>query len=395
VRILHVVPTYHPATRYGGPIVSVHELCAALARRGHDVHVFTTNVDGPRDSDVPIGRPVVLDGVSVWYFGVPSLRRIYWSPSMGAALDAKAGAFSVVHTHSVFLWPTWAAARQAVAHAVPYVVSPRGMLVKRLIDQRSAFAKRAWIRLIERRNLARASAVHATSEAEMSDMQHLGLELPPIRVIPNGVGESAEAAAVTQSVVPRELDTLLRSQVQLLLCLGRIMWKKGIDRVVRALVAVPEAHLVVVGTDEDGYTDVLRLLARELGVERRVHIFGPLFGAAKQHLYREADLFVLASHSENFGNVVLEAMAQGCPVVVTPEVGAAPIVTESGAGIVSDGEPESLAASISQLLSDHAARNRMGTLGRQAVAQRFGWDHVASQMESLYASIVSGEGTRT
>ena len=68
LKLLHVVPTYLPATRYGGPIYSVHGLCKALAVRGHEVHVFTTNVDGPGDSAVPLGRPVDLDGVKVWYF---------------------------------------------------------------------------------------------------------------------------------------------------------------------------------------------------------------------------------------------------------------------------------------------------------------------------------------
>src|SRR6516164_1585335 len=79
MRILHVVPTYHPAVRYGGPIYSVHSLCRALAADGHRVHVFTTNVDGPGNSDVPLRRPVDLDGVQVHYFPSRWFRRIYCS----------------------------------------------------------------------------------------------------------------------------------------------------------------------------------------------------------------------------------------------------------------------------------------------------------------------------
>ena len=92
--------------RYGGPIHSVHGLCRALAARGHEVEVFTTNVDGPHDSNVPLGDPVDLDGVKVWYFPVPAFRRLYWSPTMGKALRQRAAAFDIVHAHSVFLWPT-------------------------------------------------------------------------------------------------------------------------------------------------------------------------------------------------------------------------------------------------------------------------------------------------
>src|SRR5665213_796124 len=130
MRILHVVPTYLPAVRYGGPIVSVHGLCRALVARGHEIAVVTTNVNGPENSAVPIGVPVYLNGVKISYFSSMFLRRLYWSPSMANALKRDIGNFDVVHLHSVFLWPTWVAARFARKANVPYLISPRGMLVK-------------------------------------------------------------------------------------------------------------------------------------------------------------------------------------------------------------------------------------------------------------------------
>src|SRR5689334_8622158 len=133
MKILHVVPSYFPAVRYGGPIHSVHGLCKALAARGHEVEVFTTNVDGPVDTDVPLAAPVAMDGVKVWYFPAPALRRLYWSPAMAKALRERISSFDVAHLHSVFLWPTWAAARIARRGNVPYVLAPRGMLVRELI----------------------------------------------------------------------------------------------------------------------------------------------------------------------------------------------------------------------------------------------------------------------
>src|SRR5882724_5080372 len=112
MRILHVVPTYLPATRYGGPIFAVHGLCRALVSRGHDVEVFTTNVDGNGTSDVPVGRPVPLDGVQVHYLPA-TIRRVYYSPAMRTLLHKRAADFDVIHAHSVFLWPTALAARTA------------------------------------------------------------------------------------------------------------------------------------------------------------------------------------------------------------------------------------------------------------------------------------------
>jgi NAD(P)-dependent dehydrogenase (short-subunit alcohol dehydrogenase family) len=99
MRILHVVPTYYPAVRYGGPIYSVHALCRAFAAAGHQVHVVSASVDGPEDSDVSHGRPVDLDGVQVHYFRSRLLRRIYWSADLADAVSSMTAAFDVVHLH--------------------------------------------------------------------------------------------------------------------------------------------------------------------------------------------------------------------------------------------------------------------------------------------------------
>jgi glycosyltransferase involved in cell wall biosynthesis len=157
MRLLHVVPSYLPATRYGGPIFAVHGLCRALAARGHAVEVFTTSIDGPGNSAVPHGVPVMLDGVAVRYFASSCMRRLYFAPSLAKALRCAMSGADVTHLHSVFLWPTWAAARLARKSHIPYVISPRGMLVKELIASRNMIIKSAWIGLIERSNLERAS----------------------------------------------------------------------------------------------------------------------------------------------------------------------------------------------------------------------------------------------
>ena len=104
MKILHIVPTYIPAYRYGGPIYAVHGLCKGLAERGNDVHVFTTNVNGEKDLAVPLKEPVNLDNVKVWYFPSKWLRRIYKSPLMKKALKKYISDFEIVHLHSVFLW---------------------------------------------------------------------------------------------------------------------------------------------------------------------------------------------------------------------------------------------------------------------------------------------------
>jgi glycosyltransferase involved in cell wall biosynthesis len=363
LRILHVVPTYLPATRYGGPIVSVHGLCRALAARGHDVHVFTTNVDGDGTSDVPLGVAVPLHGVNVHYFASP-FRRLYYSPGMRKALRA-VSEFDVVHLHSVFLWPTYAAARAAERARVPYVVSPRGMLVPELIDRKSRSVKRAWIRLFENRTFWRSSLVHFTSQQEERDAKRTEVPIPRAAIIPNGVELPPDRAT---------------NRGDELLFLGRINWKKGLDRLIGAMRLLPEARLTIAGNDEENYRHSLPHL-------ENVRFVGPVSGEAKDELLRGAAALVLPSYSENFGNVVLEAMAVATPVVVTPEVGLAAEVERSGAGVVTSNDPPALAAALRALLSDPAKREAMGRAGRAAVEARYSWERVAAQMEKAYAGL--------
>ena len=384
--LLHVVASYLPATRYGGTIWSVHGLCKALAARGHDVHVFTTSVDGDRDSDVPHGRPVAVDGVSVWYFRSERGRRIYWAPEMTAALDARVGDCVVVHTHAIFLWPLWAAARAARRAHVPYVVSPRGMLERGLVSRKSPLLKATWIAAIERHNLERAAAVHVTSAREADEAAAFGLQLPPLREIPNGVDLPTDDARPSPGVAA------IVAGGPYVLFLGRLNWKKGLDRLVAALPRVRGARLVVAGNDEDGYRPAIEEQASRVGVAQRLTFAGPVHGADKAALLAHAHVLVLPSYSENFGNVVLEAMAARCPVIVTPEVGIAPIVQATGSGLVVEGDADSLGRAIDSVCARDDVRAELGARGRHAVATTYSWPRVAEQFEHLYTSIASRAG---
>lgn len=357
------------------------------------MHVFTTNVDGERESDVPLGIPIDLEGVKVWYFPVPALRRLYWSPRMRAALALQMPRIDVVHTHSVFLWPTWAAAKAARKHDVPYLVAPRGMLVKDLVRRKSTLLKSAWITLIETRNIENAAGIHVTSASEADAIADFRMRLPRVYEVPNGYDPAREMGGSAAVLAP-EVEAALGSERQSLLYLGRINWKKGIDRLIRALAQVPDASLLVVGNDEEGYTAKLIALAQAEGVRARVVFSGPVYGAAKEEIYRRAALFVMPSYSENFGNTVLEAMAAGCPVIVTPEVGASTIVAESGGGLVIAGDPAVLATSTRALLGDAAMRREMGERGRAYLVNRYSWDAVAGRMLEVYGEVLNAVQTK-
>jgi glycosyltransferase involved in cell wall biosynthesis len=384
MHILHVTPTYLPAVRYGGPIFAVHGLCRALVSRGHKVEVFTTNIDGASESEVPIGVPVALDGVRVRYFSSDFLRRLSWAPSLARALKQELATFDLVHLHSVFLWPTWVAARLARRARVPYLLSPRGMLVKDMIERRNRIIKTGWLNLIEKTNLEGAAAIHVTSELEWTELLRFKWQLPRVALIPNGVDEVGSEAA---DVVSTDVEELT-SERPLVLFLGRISWKKGLDRLLNSFALTSRGTLAIVGTDDERLVPQLRRYADKLQIGDRVRFLPrTVLGSDKEHLFAAAQLFVLPSFSENFGNTVFEAMQRGIPVVVTPEVGAAEIVRKAQGGIVADGDPAPLSAAINCLIEDPARARERGEAGRCYVMKYYTWPHVASKMEALYESV--------
>jgi glycosyltransferase involved in cell wall biosynthesis len=384
MKILHVVPTYYPAVRYGGPIRSVHGLASALAAQGHNVHVYTTNADGDDVLPVPLDRSVQLDGVSVRYFATSVGRRLYRSPAMGQALRLNVARFDIVHLHSVFLWPTSVAARAARKAGVPYVLSPRGMLVADLIRRKNSLAKRSWIALFERRNIEKAAAVHLTSEIEASELRALGFHCARVTVVANGIklpnsGSLTDKSRATFSNGPRRPYVLF---------LGRLNWKKGLDRLIPSMEQITNADLLIAGNDEENYRPELEALACRCGVADRVRFLGPVHGEKKWELLSSAQVLALPSYSENFGNVVLEAMAAGCAVIVTPEVGIARVVQNIGCGVVTSGEPADLGLEIKRLLDDRVLRQCMGEAGRRAVDAKYNWAVISQKMLDLYTHIL-------
>jgi glycosyltransferase involved in cell wall biosynthesis len=175
--------------------------------------------------------------------------------------------------------------------------------------------------------------------------------------------------------------------------LGRINWKKGLDRLIRAWQQVPDLTLIIAGNDDEGYQKDLQALVHGIDIANRVHFIGPVSDENKWAVYERAEMFVLSSYSENFGNVVAEAMAMGCPVVVTPEVGLAQFVAEARAGIVTDGDPMSLSAAVQKLHGDAPLRKSMGVAGRLAVEKSLSWGGIALQLEAVYDDIIASSGT--
>ena len=390
MKVLHITPAYIPSYKHGGPIKSVHYLNKYLIRQGIDVTVYTTTINGSENLSVPLETPVMIDGVRVIYFK-PSFPRAWsYSRRMHKILSETADQFDLVHITSVFLAASTLGAYYAKKFGKPYIISPRGSLMREPLGMNRTFLKRLYLFSIERRNLRTASCLHFTSAIEKQEYIGAGLPMKRGEVIPNSFDiEDFEIEIPRASAI---LNTVLNipHNAKVVLFLGRLDRKKGFDTLIPAfsevLKVVPDAFLIIAGGDEDGYKKVINNEITIYGVSR-VRFTGMVLGVDKVSLFKRSSVFVLPSYSENFGMAVVEAMYSKIPVVVTNGVGIATDIERAGAGIVVEKNPIAVSAAIVKILTGVVPRD-MGERGKKLVETLFGAMNVAKQMSFVYDSLV-------
>lgn len=376
MRILHVAPSYYPAVNYGGPIYAIHQLCAAQVALGLEVDVFTTNRNGTVVSNVPLGVPVNIDGVNVYYFPcIRFMRFWYYSYEMSKAFKRELKSYNFIHNHSVFLWPTFGAAYFARKFKIPYCISPRGSLVASLIKQKSRFRKLFYLALLEKKNLKGAQFLHATSELEAVEIKRLHLGVDDIEVVPNGV-------KLSDFDLP-SLESL--HDFPYLLYLGRISWKKRIDLLIKAMPNINyKFKLIIAGNDDEGERSKLEEIVRVLNLSDRVLFIGFIEGIEKTRIIKNSSILTLPSENENFGNVILEAWACRKPVAVSRNVGLADLILQYSAGVLISSSPELIAKEINNLLDDTLRLKDLGDNGYILAGSKFQWSSVANRLRCLY-----------
>ena len=396
LRLLYAVHAYKPAYRVGGPVLSVASLAERLVSRGHAVTVVTSNSNLDGDLDVPIGRPVPVEGVDVRYFRrdeplkrwlpfVPYLSKsmgFLYSRPMQATLRQLALGVDAVHTHLPFVYPTLAAARAAFAAGKPLFYHQRGVFDPERLQFRGV-KKRIYIQLIERPIMRRATTLIALTEAERTSYRALGVATE-CRVIPNGVDTRLYPAIRRPEAGAR---WRIPPDALVVLFLGRVHPVKGADKLLEAFVRIAPAHpravLVLAGPDEWQLERRFRDSAARAGLSARVVFTGMVLGEAKQDLLARADLFALPSRGEGFSMAVLEALASGMAVLLSPGCHF-PEVEEAGAGRIAPTDPARLAEALGSLLADPAGLRTMGVRGRRLVEARYTWDAVTDRMVEVY-----------
>ena len=336
MKILHIVPSYLPATRYGGPVQSVHNMNKALVALGAEVTVYTTNADGKSRLNVPLGEAVSMDGVKIYYFPLNFPVGWYNSSSMRRAIKKTIKNFDIVHITSTFLSASAFGAYYAKKYGVPYIISPRGNLMKTPLST-SRLKKKIYVSLIEKRNLVGAAGIDFTSKEEERDYMDLGLPLKRSMVLPNGIKLPKQDSVSVEEVVEFKKSVGVLAEEKIVSCLGRISRIKGFDTLIPAFAdlihgKVPARLLIIGGDDEKGYKREVEKLVSDYRLGDRAIFAGMLSGHQKEIALKATDLLVQPSESESFGMASAEAMAMGIPVVVTTGVGISGIINEGRAG---------------------------------------------------------------
>ncbi len=390
MRVLHIVPSYYPAHRYGGPIQSVHNLNKGLVLCGVDVTVYTTSANGPDDLDVPIGIPVDIDGVKVYYFKPGFFRFWFYSDDLRKSLAKNIGSFDLIHITSVFLFASTLGAYYAKKYKKPFIISPRGSLMGEPIKRKSSILKRLYIYLVERHSL-KGSILHFTAEVEREEYKKLNLPMKDSFIIPNGLDFSQFDVVIESNLFRNKFN--IPSEKSVILFLGRISWKKGFDTLIPAFKKISvknaEALLVVAGVDDEGYMNKIKEEITRLNLEDRVIFTGEILGNMKVAAFRESNVFVLPSYSENFGMAVVEAMSCELPVVITDGVGISGDIKNANAGIVIHKDEDVLADAVLSLLGDVENAKEIGKMGGQFVRAEYAGERMAEKMFREYNKIIN------
>lgn len=371
--MIHIVPAI--AEEASGPSYSVVRLCQSLIEVGENLTLVALDWSH---------LPSMPAFVKVFPLAVGP-RRLGRSPQMFRWLmrATTGGGIDVIHSHGMWqmnaVYPGWV----AKVRNTKLIVSPRGALSPWALSHGSP-AKAIFWPLLQRPALAQASCFHATAESEYEEIRQLGFK-QPVAIIPNGID--------VPEFVPKQHRGL-----RTLLFLGRIHPKKGIDVLLNGWAAVmdrfPDWQVLIAGADTGygeraGYLEEMKALAAELKLKRTAFL-GPLYGSAKLAAYRNADLFILPTHSENFGMTVAEALAAGTPAMVTKGAPWHGLETNRAGWWIEDGVDAIVAGLEGALVQPVDELARLGISGREWMMRDFSWHNLGKQMDRTYRWLLEG-----
>ena len=363
----------------GGPAVTVPRLSEALTKEDVACVLFTLNYKqlGPQTE----GMGYELISITGNYF---TRQMRGWSPTLNRRMRKESRKANIIHNHGLWMFPNLYARQAASRSRIPLVISPRGMLEGWSLG-RSRIKKFMTWGLFERANLRTAALFHATSEMEALSLRKLGLQ-QPIAIIPNGVEIPDRETNPDRQSLERKHPELAGKRW--LLFLSRIHPKKGVSELLRVWRDTqgdfPQWQLIVAGPDLEGYESGMRREALNSKIANRVTFAGMLSGSERKAAFANADVFVLPTHSENFGIAIAEALAFGLPVITTKGAPWEELTAHECGWWIDLGHAELRRCLKGVLPLSKMELSAMGERGRALMARKYSWRQVAALMKQSY-----------
>jgi len=385
MKITLIIPSFFPAVVYGGPIFSTYHACDELSKlKGVDIRVSTTNTNMNSRLDIETNKWLPLCGFYVKYYNETIIDKFSLSLFFNIWRDIKNT--DVMHVQSIFNTPTPIALFYSLLFRKKVLLSPRGSLGYWCLEHGSKF-KKYWLKYAIKPFLKNV-IWHSTAQLEKDEILKLFPEAK-VEIIPNGI-EYEKFQKNTFISKKNYLDKFSgkKSEVdKIMVSMGRIQEKKGFDILINSFVVVlnefPNSKLLIAGDDE-GELKTLLALVNKLQLSDSVFFIGSVSDQDKIDFLANADLFVLPSHNENFGNVYIESLAAGTPIVAsthTPWAG----VDNAHCGKWVDNTVEKTAyAMIAMLKEDRDLMRKNAKL----FARKYDWKNVAQQFRKVFEKMV-------
>jgi glycosyltransferase involved in cell wall biosynthesis len=370
----------------GGQNVHVASLAAALADLGVDVDVYTRRDDASLPVTVAMAPRVDVHHITAGPARfVPKDDLVDYLPALTAGLDRAwiERPPDVIHAH---FWMSGICALDAAPKNVSVLQTFHALGCVKRRHQRSADTSPPGRLAAERRIARDADHIIATCSDEAFELRRLGTQRRHISIVPCGVDLSAFS--------PDGPAEERREGMRRIVCVSRLVERKGIDDVVRALPSLPSCELVIAGggsaesLERDPVATGLRSLAASIGVADRVELRGPADRASVARLLRSADVVCCTPWYEPFGIVPLEAMACGTPVVAAAVGGLVDSVVDGVTGLhVPPRRPDRIAEAVGKIIGRPSFQRRLGRAGVERTRSRYGWPRVADATLEVYAAI--------
>jgi glycosyltransferase involved in cell wall biosynthesis len=378
MRFLIVCSAFPPASIYGGTPLTAFGLAKGLLDLGQEVLVLTTNANGAANLNVPLSQITLFNGVPVIYQPRWGSNAYFWSPALARCLKELGPGFDLALVRGNWGYINLAASR--ILHGkVPFFLYPEGIFDPWAFRYHY-YKKVFYWHLIEKCNYRRAAAIIALTKTEAEQVKQTKIQ-GPVEVIPNGVF----LEEFDRKVVHNNYPYTEKLNRPVILYLGRIHLKKGIDILIEAINIIPQKSrplLVIAGDGDKGHEKNLRHKVARLNLAEDVLFTGFVTGEEKLFLLKNCSMLALPSKSEGLPHAVLEGMACRKPVIITPWCNL-PEVQAWEAGLLVSEDAQSIAQAIQRLLNDGPLREKMGQNGYALVKRQFTWKAVAEKTHNF------------